>query len=218
MVLLLAGGQGAGGADAAVRDGDKHAAAVPLRDAAADGDRRLLRVRDPDCSHHPGLVARGDTRWTRGEQLGVPVLLFLTRRWSNLLSVHLVIAQRFLETMRAIQGALIVSSSIQIILGYSQLWGIFSRCSSSQFTVFKHSSALALEQIDAQNAYASQFGFDSALLFTDWCGNAYPLSDSSAQWGWRQWSRCSGLAFSKEDSLWYRLLCPHLHFMLSLSA
>ncbi|CAO2197537.1 unnamed protein product [Urochloa humidicola] len=35
--------------------------------------------------------------------------------------------QRFLATMRAIQGALIVSSSIQIILGYSQLWGIFSR-------------------------------------------------------------------------------------------
>jgi hypothetical protein len=29
--------------------------------------------------------------------------------------------------MRAIQGALIVSSSIQIILGYSQLLGIFSR-------------------------------------------------------------------------------------------
>uniref|UniRef100_A0A804QZT5 Nucleobase-ascorbate transporter 2 n=1 Tax=Zea mays TaxID=4577 RepID=A0A804QZT5_MAIZE len=34
--------------------------------------------------------------------------------------------ERFLETMKAIQGALIVSSSIQIILGYSQLWGIFS--------------------------------------------------------------------------------------------
>ncbi|XP_072968348.1 nucleobase-ascorbate transporter 2-like [Typha angustifolia] len=34
---------------------------------------------------------------------------------------------RFLQTMRAIQGALIVSSSIQIILGYSQLWGICSR-------------------------------------------------------------------------------------------
>ena len=74
MVLLLAGGQGAGGADAAVRDGDKHAAAVPLRDAAADGDGRLLRVRDPDCGHHPGLVARGDTRWPRGEQLGAPSL------------------------------------------------------------------------------------------------------------------------------------------------
>ncbi|PKA50173.1 Nucleobase-ascorbate transporter 2 [Apostasia shenzhenica] len=35
--------------------------------------------------------------------------------------------ERFLHTMRAIQGALIVSSSIQIILGYSQLWGICSR-------------------------------------------------------------------------------------------
>ncbi|KAJ3695738.1 hypothetical protein LUZ60_001115 [Juncus effusus] len=35
--------------------------------------------------------------------------------------------ERFLATMRAIQGALIVSSSIQIILGYSQLWGICSR-------------------------------------------------------------------------------------------
>ncbi|KAH0449429.1 hypothetical protein IEQ34_020121 [Dendrobium chrysotoxum] len=35
--------------------------------------------------------------------------------------------ERFLQTMRAIQGALIVSSSIQIILGYSQLWGICTR-------------------------------------------------------------------------------------------
>jgi hypothetical protein len=37
------------------------------------------------------------------------------------------ICQRFLSTMRAVQGALIVSSSIQIILGYSQLWAICSR-------------------------------------------------------------------------------------------
>ncbi|KAF3781834.1 Nucleobase-ascorbate transporter 2 [Nymphaea thermarum] len=35
--------------------------------------------------------------------------------------------ERFVQTMRAIQGALIVSSSVQIILGYSQLWGICSR-------------------------------------------------------------------------------------------
>ncbi|KAH1081741.1 hypothetical protein J1N35_021502 [Gossypium stocksii] len=35
--------------------------------------------------------------------------------------------ERFLQTMRAIQGALIVASSIQIILGYSQVWGLFSR-------------------------------------------------------------------------------------------
>ncbi|CAL4944669.1 unnamed protein product [Urochloa decumbens] len=34
---------------------------------------------------------------------------------------------RFIMTMRAIQGALIISSCIQIILGYSKLWGICSR-------------------------------------------------------------------------------------------
>ncbi|GAB2233781.1 hypothetical protein Droror1_Dr00003010 [Drosera rotundifolia] len=34
---------------------------------------------------------------------------------------------RFIHTMRTIQGALIVASSIQIILGYSQIWGLFSR-------------------------------------------------------------------------------------------
>ncbi|WRX27706.1 Nucleobase cation symporter 2 family - like 9 [Theobroma cacao] len=34
---------------------------------------------------------------------------------------------RFLNTMRAVQGALIVASSIQIILGYSQMWAICSR-------------------------------------------------------------------------------------------
>ena len=41
------------------------------------------------------------------------------------LTNHLM--QRFLQTIRAIQGASIVASSIQIILGYSQLWGICSR-------------------------------------------------------------------------------------------
>lgn len=35
--------------------------------------------------------------------------------------------ERFLQMIKAIQGALIVSSSIQIIVGYSQLWGICSR-------------------------------------------------------------------------------------------
>lgn len=35
--------------------------------------------------------------------------------------------ERFVQTMRAIQGALIISSSIQIIVGFSQLWGICSR-------------------------------------------------------------------------------------------
>ncbi|KAF6147556.1 hypothetical protein GIB67_014675 [Kingdonia uniflora] len=35
--------------------------------------------------------------------------------------------QRFLQTLRAIQGAMIVSSSVQIVLGFSQLWGLCSR-------------------------------------------------------------------------------------------
>ncbi|KAJ3693278.1 hypothetical protein LUZ60_008758 [Juncus effusus] len=34
---------------------------------------------------------------------------------------------RFIHTMRAIQGATIIASSLLLILGYSQLWGIFSR-------------------------------------------------------------------------------------------
>lgn len=35
--------------------------------------------------------------------------------------------ERFLHTMRAIQGALIASSSVQIVLGFSGLWGIMTR-------------------------------------------------------------------------------------------
>ncbi|KAK2401151.1 DUF1279 super [Trifolium repens] len=34
---------------------------------------------------------------------------------------------RFVNTMRAVQGAMIVASSLQIILGFSQLWAICSR-------------------------------------------------------------------------------------------
>lgn len=45
--------------------------------------------------------------------------------------------------MRAIQGALIVSSSLQIILGYSQLWGLFTRL------VLKFSSLISLCLIGA---------------------------------------------------------------------
>ncbi|KAH7445582.1 hypothetical protein KP509_01G015800 [Ceratopteris richardii] len=35
--------------------------------------------------------------------------------------------ERFIRTMRAIQGALIASSSLQVVLGFSGLWGIFTR-------------------------------------------------------------------------------------------
>lgn len=48
--------------------------------------------------------------------------------------------QRFIQTMRAIQGALIVASSIQIIMGYSQVWGLFSRYIVS---IYEHVKLLA---------------------------------------------------------------------------
>ncbi|GAB2234666.1 hypothetical protein Drorol1_Dr00003928 [Drosera rotundifolia] len=40
--------------------------------------------------------------------------------------------QRFRNTMKAVQGSMIVASSIQVILGYSQLWAICSRFFSPQ--------------------------------------------------------------------------------------
>jgi xanthine/uracil permease len=36
--------------------------------------------------------------------------------------------QRFSRTMRAVQGAVIASSSLHIVLGFSGLWGILIRC------------------------------------------------------------------------------------------
>lgn len=54
----------------------------------------------------------------------IPILTIITD--PSLLSIPNQ-EQRFHHTMRAIQGALIASSSLQIILGYSQLWGICSR-------------------------------------------------------------------------------------------
>ena len=53
------------------------------------------------------------------------IFLHLIGYWKR--SSHVIRLQRFLHTMRAIQGALIVASSIQIILGYSQIWGLLSR-------------------------------------------------------------------------------------------
>lgn len=50
---------------------------------------------------------------------------FARGNWKR--SSNVIGLQRFIQTMRAIQGALIVASSIQIILGYSQVWGLFSR-------------------------------------------------------------------------------------------
>uniref|UniRef100_A0A0C9RMM7 TSA: Wollemia nobilis Ref_Wollemi_Transcript_10547_2023 transcribed RNA sequence n=1 Tax=Wollemia nobilis TaxID=56998 RepID=A0A0C9RMM7_9CONI len=54
----------------------------------------------------------------------IPILTIITDPSLRVISDD---HERFTHTMRAIQGALIASSSLQIILGYSQLWGICSR-------------------------------------------------------------------------------------------
>ncbi|KAG6545662.1 hypothetical protein Mapa_012847 [Marchantia paleacea] len=54
----------------------------------------------------------------------VPILTIInTPRLQRINDDH----ERFEHTMRAIQGALIAGSSLQIILGFSGLWGIFTR-------------------------------------------------------------------------------------------
>ena len=64
----VAGRQGEGGADAALRHRHQHAAAVALRDAAADGHRRLIRLRHPGDGHRAGLLARSHIWRPRGDQ------------------------------------------------------------------------------------------------------------------------------------------------------
>ncbi|MCO5562874.1 hypothetical protein L7F22_016510 [Adiantum nelumboides] len=54
----------------------------------------------------------------------VPILTII---YSNKMQAIGDQQQRFLHTMRAIQGALIASSTIQIVLGFSGLWGIVVR-------------------------------------------------------------------------------------------
>ncbi|WRX09380.1 Nucleobase cation symporter 2 family - like 2 [Theobroma cacao] len=61
-----------------------------------------------------------------GTSVMIPSLLVPAMGGSDR-SSNVIGLQRFIQTMRAIQGALIVASSIQIILGYSQVWGLFSR-------------------------------------------------------------------------------------------
>ncbi|CAI0417507.1 unnamed protein product [Linum tenue] len=57
----------------------------------------------------------------------IPVAYIISDSSLQQITDHHELLQRFIHTMRAIQGALIVASSIQIILGYSQVWGLFSR-------------------------------------------------------------------------------------------
>ncbi|XP_010540522.1 PREDICTED: nucleobase-ascorbate transporter 2 isoform X2 [Tarenaya hassleriana] len=54
----------------------------------------------------------------------VPIVSIIhDSRFTRIEDPHL----RFLSTMRAVQGAVIVASSVQIILGFSQMWAICSR-------------------------------------------------------------------------------------------
>lgn len=57
--------------------------------------------------------------------------------------------QRFLQSMRAVQGSLIVASGVQIIIGYSQLWAIFSRheLSGSSLFFFLEFSAMGVSLV-----------------------------------------------------------------------
>lgn len=54
----------------------------------------------------------------------IPILTIIN---SSALQIITENDQRFLSTIRAVQGALIASSSLQIILGFSGLWGILTR-------------------------------------------------------------------------------------------
>ncbi|KAK4363237.1 hypothetical protein RND71_018478 [Anisodus tanguticus] len=72
----------------------------------------------------PAVVGARVAIFTMGSRpyFGLPRMLWHWKRFKDL-----TVLQRFVHTMRAIQGALIVAASIQIILGYSQVWGLFSR-------------------------------------------------------------------------------------------
>ena len=105
--------------------------------------------------------------------------------------------------MRAIQGALIVASSIQIVLGYSQIWGLFSRYSSSlkcvrnlkiAKRVFKHLLYVFVQifqsswhgtycwfgwirvhstRISCGRCGSIYFIFHGCLTLAKWCGSIY---------------------------------------------
>lgn len=78
--------------------------------------------------------------------------------------------QRFIQTMRAIQGALIVSSSIQIILGYSQLWGLFSRYVSD---------------LVASLVFGGSYSLVAWCFYADYV-HLHVLTDSLVLLGWHQ--------------------------------
>nr|CAD1832432.1 unnamed protein product [Ananas comosus var. bracteatus] len=96
---MCVGGEGEGDSDAALRGWDQHSVAGSLRDAAPRCDRGSYTYLLPTIS------------------------IILSRRYAYIIDPY----ERFVLTMRSIQGALILSSVFQIVVGYFGLWRIFVR-------------------------------------------------------------------------------------------
>lgn len=154
--LLLKGWQGQGGSNTAICYRDQHAAPDAIWHSSSHNHGRFICVCGSDPLHNPWSLVRTDSGWPYCKYAMILQHCFYTPikqnktnghgRLDSLISWTATLAmknpmfcthklifsrlscfQRFLQTMRAIQGSLIVSSSIQIILGYSQLWAICSR-------------------------------------------------------------------------------------------
>ncbi|KAK4361208.1 hypothetical protein RND71_020160 [Anisodus tanguticus] len=99
--------------------GGSWAFAVPIISIIHDSS--LTRITDP---HETLFGTRLPTVIGGSWAFAVPIISIIhDSSLTRITDPH----ERFLSTMRAIQGALIVASSVQIILGYSQLWAICSR-------------------------------------------------------------------------------------------
>jgi len=124
-VCLLPAWQGKGGTDNAACDWDKYNAPNSVWNLSAHRHRWVLCI--PNPSHINNQWPLTDTNcWWSYSKCAMIIVLFIRSISVPQLTCFLLL-QRFKMTMRAIQGALIISSCIQIILGYSQLWGVCSR-------------------------------------------------------------------------------------------
>ena len=153
---LLKVWQGQGGSNTAICYRDQDTAPDAIWDSSSHNHGRFICVCGFDPLHNPWSLVRTDSGWPYCKYAMILQHCFYTpikqnkRSWKTgqvdimnrrtsdekshvlypgpkLIFLRLSCFQRFLQTMRAIQGSLIVSSSIQIILGYSQLWAICSR-------------------------------------------------------------------------------------------
>lgn len=128
-VCLLPAWQGKSGTDSAVRDGDKYNASNSVWNSSTHRHQWVICICNPNHISNQWSLTGANCWWPYSKHA-----IILPLQVINILQVFsipqlkcLLLLQRFKMTMRAIQGALIISSCIQIILGYSQLWGVCSR-------------------------------------------------------------------------------------------